>query len=198
MILPLALLATALTGSDLTAALPSPAPTGATYASGFDMSSSWANLRPYKDASGFNVSKGVPMGCELSQAHLLHRHAQRYPTDSYLDGGGMETFSQKLKNYSAAHANTSVGEGPLAFLNMWEYMLGGDNLLVNGAATEATAGADAWSKYGRLLYRAKPGATNWNEALNVYPTGTARPRPVFRTTSRPRILESARWWLSKS
>ncbi|GFF31949.1 3-phytase A [Aspergillus udagawae] len=172
-----------------------PAPTGATFASGFDITTSWGNLSPYKDVPGFNVSNGVPQGCELSQVHVLHRHAQRYPVSALLDGGGMEAFAQKVKNYSKLHGS-KVGKGPLAFLNEWEYMLGEDTLQVTGAATEATSGASIWSKYGRLLYRAGPNVAAWDSSLNVYPNGTARPKPIFRTTSQARILESARWWLS--
>lgn len=172
-----------------------PAPTGATYASGFDIESSWGNLSPYKDAVGFNVTKGFPKGCELSQVHVLHRHAQRYPSSSALDGGGIQKFSEKLTNYSKAHPKAVIGKGPLSFLNDWENLLGQDVLLVSGAGTEAMAGADFWSRYGRLLYRAKPGVPAWDPSLNVYPNGTVRPKPGFRTTGQERILESARWWL---
>ncbi|PLB51621.1 multiple inositol polyphosphate phosphatase [Aspergillus steynii IBT 23096] len=173
-----------------------PAPTGSVFPSGFDIVSSWANLAPLKEPSGFNVSKGVPRGCELSQAHVLHRHAQRYPTSFKLDGGGIDKFSEKLANYSRAHNTTDIASGPLSFLNDWDYLLGKDTLLPTGAATEATSGANVWSKYGRFLYRAGPGVERWNESLNVYPNGTDRPKPIFRTTTQGRILESARWWLS--
>lgn len=108
----------------------------------------------------------------------------------------MEAFAQKVKNYSKLH-DGRVGKGPLDFLNQWEYMLGEDTLQVTGAATEATSGARIWAKYGRLLYRAGPGVAAWDSSLNVYPNGTARPKPIFRTTSQARILESARWWLSE-
>lgn len=108
----------------------------------------------------------------------------------------MEAFAQKVKNYSRLHAS-KVGKGPLAFLNEWEYMLAEDTLQVTGAATEATSGASIWSKYGRLLYRAGPGVAAWDSSLNVYPDGSARLKPIFRTTSQARILESARWWLSR-
>ncbi|KGO48221.1 Histidine phosphatase superfamily, clade-2 [Penicillium expansum] len=171
-------------------------PTGLSYPSGFDMKTSWANLSPYTDASGFNVSKGFPLECELSQVHVLHRHAQRYPTQWPLDGEGMENFAQKLINYTKKYPNKKIGSGSLAFLDDWEYMLGLNTLLPTGAATEATSGAQFWSQYGRLLYRAKNGDAAWDASLNVYPNGTARPKPTFRTTSYPRILESARWWLS--
>lgn len=173
------------------------APTGTTYASGFDMTKSWANLSPYKDAD-FGLSKGVPQGCELSQMHVLHRHAERYPTDYPLDGEGMQDFATKLTNYSKAHAGKKVTSGPLKFLNDWEYVIGEDTLMETGAATEATSGAHFWIKYGRLLYRPdRDNVAAWNESLNVWPNGDARPKPVFRTTSQDRILESARWWLSE-
>ncbi|KAL2865259.1 histidine phosphatase family protein [Aspergillus lucknowensis] len=177
--------------------VPASAPTGASYPSGFDMTRSWANLSPYKDAESFSLPKGVPKGCELSQVHVLHRHAQRFPTPYPLDGGGMEEFASKLTNYSESYPGEPVGCGPLSFLNDWDYVLGEDTLLESGAATEATSGADFWIKYGRLLYRAdREHVASWDESLNVFPNGTARPKPVFRTTSQDRILESARWWLS--
>ncbi|OJJ51781.1 hypothetical protein ASPZODRAFT_55754 [Penicilliopsis zonata CBS 506.65] len=192
-VLALALQAAAVSSSPSS---PSPAPTGAVYASGFDITTSWANLSPYKDSPGFGLPKGVPRGCELSQVHVLHRHAQRYPTAYPLDGDGMAAFNSKLVEYAAAHPNVTVGRGALAFLADWEYVMGTDTLLASGAATEATSGAGHWDQYGRALYRAGAGMAAWNESLNVFPNGTARPKPVFRTTSQARILESARWWLS--
>lgn len=169
-----------------------PAPTGDSYASGFDMKQSWAHLSPYKDAD-WGVPKGVPQGgkCELSQVHVLHRHAQRYPTRNPLDGANIHSFLDKLNESSGT-------TGPLEFINSWEYVLGLDELMRTGAATEDTSGANFWLQYGRLLYRATPeNVVAWDPAMNVYPNGTARPRPVFRTTSQSRIYESARWWLSE-
>ncbi|KAA8645390.1 hypothetical protein EYZ11_000437 [Aspergillus tanneri] len=191
----LAILALGGNASPVSSSAP-PAPTGTVFPSGFDITSSWANLSPWKEPQGFNVSKGVPRGCELSQAHVLHRHAQRYPTSFRLDGGGIDAFSQKLGNYSSQHNTRDIGKGPLSFLNDWDDLLGKDTLLPKGAATEATSGANIWSKYGRFLYRAGSGVERWNSSLNVYPDGTERPKPIFRTTTQGRILESARWWLS--
>lgn len=161
------------------------------------MKTSWGNLSPYADSTGFSTDKGFPTECELSQVHVLHRQGQRYPTSWPLDGGGMEAFAWKLGNYSKNHPNQNVGAGPLTFLNDWDYVLGLDTLLPTGAATEATSGALFWSQYGRLLYRAGRGDAIYNPSRNVYLNGTARPKPTFRTTSYPRILESARWWLSE-
>ncbi|KAJ5180942.1 Histidine phosphatase superfamily clade-2 [Penicillium capsulatum] len=172
------------------------APTGTSYPSGFNMKTSWGNLSPYADATGFNISMGYPVECELSQAHVLHRHAQRYPTHWPLDGGWMESFGQKVANYSKKHPHAKVGRGALSFLDHWEYPLGKNTLTPIGAATEAASGAEFWSLYGRLLYHADAGQATWDSALNVFPNGTSRPKPTFRTTSHPRILESARWWLS--
>ena len=180
----------------LSSAVSPPAPTGDHYPTGFDITRSWANLSPYQDASSFGLPKGVPGECQLSQAHVLHRHAQRYPTEDALDGGVMVDFGQKVANYSKAHPGEKIGNGPLDFLDRWNYAIGQDTLLTKGAATEAMAGADFWDRYGRLLYRAGSMA-GWDESLNTFPNGTARPKPVFRTTSQARILESARWWLSE-
>lgn len=167
------------------------------YSSHFDITSCWANLSPYKEADGFGAPKGVPRGCELSQVHVLHRHAERYPESSWFDGEGMETFSKKLKSYSSDH-NVTIGTGPLTFLKNWKYLLGRDILLATGTATEASSGADIWSKYGRMVYRAPPGMAVWDPKLNVYPNGTRRAKPTFRTTNQQRVLQSAKWWLSQS
>lgn len=186
-----------LTSATPTSSTSSSTQTGATYPNGFDISKSWGNLSPYKDGN-FGLPKGVPHGCELSQAHVLHRHAERFPTSGLLNVDAMRNFHSKLVNYSKAHPSKAIGRGPLRFLNDWTYLLGEDLLLASGAATEDTAGADFWRRYGRLLYRSEPGAAAWDPSLNRYPNGTSRPKPVFRTTSQSRILESARWWLSKS
>ncbi|KAJ5284793.1 hypothetical protein N7524_000099 [Penicillium chrysogenum] len=173
-----------------------PGPTGLSYPSGFDMKSRWGNLSPYTDSTGFGIDKGFPAECELSQVHVLHRHGQRYPSSWPTDGGAMQSFADKVANYSKQNPDKKVGSGPLSFLNDWEYVLGNNLLLPSGAAAEATAGALFWSQYGRLLYRAGRGDAIYDPSMNVWPNGTARPKPTFRTTDYPRILESARWWLS--
>ncbi|CAI7618771.1 unnamed protein product [Penicillium pancosmium] len=196
----------ALAGGNGVAAMPSspssssisgaPGPTGTSYPSGFEIKKSWGHLSPYDDAHHFGVDKGFPVECELSQVHVLHRHAQRYPTSWPTDGGGMEDFAYKVGNYSKKNPGKKIGAGPLSFLNEWKYILGENLLLPSGAATEATAGALFWSEYGRLLYHAGKGDAIYDPSMNTFPNGTQRPKPIFRTTSYPRILESARWWLS--
>lgn len=174
-----------------------PAPTGSHYPSGFDITRSWANLSPYQEAASFGLPKGVPQGCQLSQVHVLHRHAQRYPIGYFFDAEMTVNFSQKVTNYSKTHPGKNLGAGPLEFLDHWTYRIGKELLLMTGAAAEATSGAEFWNKYGRLLYRAGPDMAGWDESLNTFPNGTARPKPVFRTASQARIVESARWWLSE-
>lgn len=198
----LALLVSLTTASSTSTPTTSPNPSTQTGPSpnGFDITKSWSNLTPYKDAD-FGLPKGSPHGCELSQAHVLHRHAERFPSSGPLDADGMENFHAKIANYTKAHPDASVGRGPLAFLNEWRYLLGRDLLVDSGAATEVKAGADFWGRYGRLLYRVQPGdgigLAAWEPGLNKYLDGAARPKPVFRTTGKERILESARWWLSE-
>ena len=121
--------AIALAAFAVTASCSAPEPTGASYATGFDMKKSWANLSPYKEAESFGVPKGVPQNCELSQVHVLHRHAERYPTDYPLDGEGMQDFATKLTNYTKNHPGKKVASGPLSFLNNWKYVLGSDALM---------------------------------------------------------------------
>lgn len=161
---------------------------------GFETTTSWGSLSPYRENNGFDVSKGSPRGCELSQVHVLQRHAQRYPENSPLSGDVMEAFDKKLTQYRHDNPNASVGRGPLSFLDRWQYRLGRNDLLVTGAAAEAAVGADIWSKYGRVLYRAPSRVPAWEPWMNVYPNGTERPKPIFRATNSSRIVQSARWW----
>ncbi|RAH63417.1 phytase [Aspergillus piperis CBS 112811] len=162
----------------------------------FSLPSTWGNLSPYTPSPGFGIPPGTPQQCQLTQAHILHRHAQRYPTSYLLDADSMESFAQKLQNYTQSHPNSTLATGPLSFLNKWRYLMGTEALLPTGAATEATSGAFHWSRYGRVLYDAPAGMADWSNELNVWPNGTRRDKPMFRTTSQARILESARWWLS--
>ncbi|KAE8152821.1 histidine phosphatase superfamily [Aspergillus avenaceus] len=150
-------------------------------------------LSPYHESPGFGIQNGIPRDCELSQAHILHRHAERYPESDWFDGGGMESFSDKLNKYIQNHGEVGTG---LAFLRDWRYLLGRDVLLPSGAATEMSSGADIWSSYGRMLYRAPASQSGWEPGLNKYPNGTERSKPVFRTTDKQRVRVSAEWWLN--
>jgi hypothetical protein len=57
--------------------------------------------------------------------------------------------------------------------------------------SDLTVGSDFWNTRGRLLYNATVGKPYYNAS---FVNGTERPKPVLRTTSQPRILDSALAW----
>jgi len=60
-----------------------------------------------------------------------------------------------------------------------------------GAATEFSAGVAFWNRYGRTLFNASVGQVSYNATAA---NGTARPKPVLRTTSQSRIENSQINW----
>jgi hypothetical protein len=60
-----------------------------------------------------------------------------------------------------------------------------------GAATEFASGVSFWNNYGRILYNATVGQVQYNAS---YTNGTARPKPVIRTTGQSRIENSQISW----
>lgn len=96
----------------------------------------------------------------------------------------------KVANFTAANAGAKF-TGPLAFLNSYEYLLSRGYLTGTGAATEFNAGVTFWNRYGRILYNATAGQLAYNAtAVN----GTARRKPVLRTTGQSRIENSEINW----
>lgn len=81
--------------------------------------------------------------------------------------------------------------GPLDFLNTYKYQMGESYLTNVGAATEFNAGLTFWNRYGRLLFNATKGQVAYNAS---FANGTARPKPVLRTTSQSRIWNSQINW----
>ena len=145
-----------------------------------EISQYWGQITPYSDnaENHFGVEyTGLPDGCQVEQAHVLQRHAQRFPTGAFDDGETDENFAAKLMNFTTAHPKEKF-IGPLQFLNSWQYILGESYLTNIGAATEFAAGVSFWNRYGRILYDAQPGQINYN--------ATGRPKPVLRTTSQSR------------
>ena len=161
----------------------------------FDITRHWGNLSPYHTADGFGIHDvGIPPDCEVSQVHILHRHGERFPTTAINDGGNTQRFAYKIGN---ASINRTLGAtGPLAFLRKYEYRLGSGILTSVGAQTLFSSGSNFWTEYGRLLYKEESGSVRWSDLLNVFSNGTARPKPLLRTTGLERIYESARWWAS--
>ena len=157
------------------------------------ISSYWGQISPYADnvETYFGVQDvGLPDGCQVEQAHTLQRHAQRFPTSSFDDGLNDERFGSKITNWTAVNG-TKQFTGPLAFLNSYEYIMSESYLTNIGASTEFQAGVQFWNRYGRTLYNATLGQLAYNSS---YPNGTARPKPVLRTTSQSRIENSEINW----
>lgn len=175
---------------------PATAPTGLTYPSGFNMKNNWGSLSPYFDTGatfpGIDpaVNEGLhelPKQCRMKQVHVLHRHAERYPTTG--SGHSMEETARKLKSMTEPPAKA------LEFLNGWNYTLDVELLVSKGYATEYTSGANFWASHGVHLFNAtQHGRFLYDPALNVYPNGTARPPVVIRATSQSRIRNSAKAW----
>ena len=116
----------------------------------------WGTLTPYSDnpPDHFGVQDvGVPSGCQLEQAHLLQRHANRFPSGWDYDGVNGQRFAQKV----AGSAPTGLFTGPLEFLNTYQYELSGSVLTGLGASAEFQAGVTFWNRYGRTLYNASAG-----------------------------------------
>ncbi|KAH8894638.1 histidine phosphatase [Thozetella sp. PMI_491] len=153
----------------------------------------WGQISTYADNSEdyFGVNDvGLPAGCGIEQAHLLHRHAQRFPTSSYDDGINNEAFAAKVLNWTTTNPSKSFA-GPLAFLNTYKYIMGESYLTGIGAVTEFASGVDFWNRYGRILFNATAGQVAYNASFT---NGTARPKPVLRTTGQSRIENSQISW----
>ncbi len=153
----------------------------------------WGQISTYADnpENYFGVaSVGLPAGCGLEQAHTLQRHAQRFPTSFFDDGENDETFGKRIANWTASNP-AKLFTGPLAFLNTYQYVLSESLLTGIGAATEFEAGVQFWNRYGRLLYNVTAGQLAYNAS---FANGTARPKPVLRTTGQSRIENSQISW----
>jgi hypothetical protein len=156
------------------------------------ISQQWGQISTYSDnpTNAFGVKDvGLPAGCQVEQAHTLQRHAQRFPT-SYIDDGILtEGFAQQVVDYTAKSSRSF--SGPLSFLNSYKYQMNESYLTGIGANTEFALGVNFWNRYGRILYNASAGQVSYDPD---YSNGTARPKPVLRTTSQSRIRESQINW----
>jgi len=104
-----------------------------------------ANLSPYTPSPGFGVSEHVlPAGAEIVQVHMLSRHGSRYPTSD----AGVAKFGRRI---AEARANGTLdASGDLAFLNDWNYRLGGEILVPKGRQELFDSGVLHAYMYGRL------------------------------------------------
>lgn len=154
----------------------------------------WGQITPYHDNADdhFGVDYvGLPSGCQIEQVHSLQRHANRFPGAYVDDGLNNEAFAEKVAEFTSAANSSEQFTGPLAFLNSYEYVMGESYLTGRGAVTEFEAGSTFWSRYGRTLYNATNGQLAYNSS---FANGTARPKPVLRTTGQSRIQNSQINW----
>lgn len=118
-----------------------------------------------------NKYLAVPNQCKIKQAHIIHRHGARNPTGLYEKPPG--SFGQKVANLSK-EGKLDVS-GDLAFLKSWNYSLGQAVLTHQGAQELFDSGVRAYFDYGHLLEHYSH-------------------KPVIRTTSQSRMIDSARYW----
>ena len=171
--------------------------TGFYYDSGFNMQHNWGSYSPYFDSgspfdgisrSSLDGELTLPNKCELRQVHLLHRHGNRYPSGK--TSSRMMKVARKLKHMSEPPTIES-----LDWLEDWEYLLGEDLLVGSGVGAMFTSGAKFWGSHGRLLYgNESKELLTWSDDINVYPNGTARHKPLLRTTTQSRMQDSAKAW----
>ncbi|KAK9461967.1 histidine phosphatase superfamily [Lipomyces oligophaga] len=178
-------------------ASPIAAPTGTSFPSGFNVKQSWGSLSPYYDTGkewpGISATAGkghygLPNAqCAFRQVHVLHRHAERYPT-----GGAYEKIIELVRKLESM---TEDPAAEVAWIKDYKFTLDDELLLASGVATEFTSGSMFWETHGRLLFNAsEKGEMFYHPSLNVYPNGTARPKIVLRTTDQSRINTSAHAW----
>lgn len=115
----------------------------------------------------------VPSQCKVKAVNLLMRHGARYPASG---GGASSVSSLGDKVYNASKAGKLEASGDLAFLNHWNYSLGAEVLTHQGAQELFDEGVKHYYEYAALL-----------ENLTDH-------KPVIRTTSQSRMLDSARYW----
>ena len=116
----------------------------------FDLFKYWGNLSPWysipQGKFGVDSSPSAPEGCAVTGLHFLHRHGARYPTNWASYGGPVKLASrlhERTKEWTAS--------GELAFLNNWQYRLGGEILSPLGRQQMFDLGASIRMKYGFLL-----------------------------------------------
>ena len=116
-----------------------------------------------------NAHQSLPEHCQIEQVHILHRHGARYESSS-----SPGEFGHKINNKTKAKKLKAKGD--LAFLNHWNYSMGSQLLVHQGAQENFDSGVRAYYQYAKLLENVKE-------------------KPVFRTTSQSRMLDTARYWL---
>ncbi|KAG9046343.1 hypothetical protein FS837_004612 [Tulasnella sp. UAMH 9824] len=119
---------------------------------------------------GYNhIASDLPQGCDVVQVNILQRHGARYPTsDSW---SSIASAVEKIKEASSLNPQAAANS-PLAFVSKYNFTLGTDSLVDFGRLQAYTSGKYISDHYQHL-------------SLN----GT-----FMRSTSKDRVLESARWF----
>lgn len=138
----------------------------------FDVIRYFGNLSPWRSIPSKNyglqwASPTIPEGCEIVQAHLLHRHGARYPTTD----AGTDKFAAKVHEMANSPRGFEASR-KLRFLKTWKYKLGGELLTPFGRSELFDLGVGFRMRFGSLLKGFKD-------------------LPVFRTTSQARMVDSA-------
>jgi hypothetical protein len=139
----------------------------------------WGGLGLYGDPTEyyFGVKQtGLPVGCQIEQVQVLHRHAARYPSSAE-----NEVISLTATKFKANQAGAPF-TGPLTFLNTWTSQLGTNVLAAAGVGIAYQSGTLLWTRYGRLLYNATPGQ-------NFY-VPTNQGKPLLRSSTLTRVLDT--------
>lgn len=148
---------------------------GASSNSTFDITKHWGNTSPWFPSPLFPEAQShrqLDESCSIDRVFILHRHGDRYPTSYSTEGAPY--FGSVIAN--ATQANNLSVSGPLSFLSNWTYQLGAEVLTPFGAQELFDSGIKAYYEYGRLY------------------NASTQPKPVVRTTSEQRMLDSARYW----
>ena len=145
------------------------------------ISTFWSRLSSYKanhnDAFGIQ-NTGLPDGCQVEQAHVLHRNGERLPSEDEFQL--MTTFATQVT------ALKGTFTGPLSYLNAWSLQLASGGLLAEGVSNEFTSGTSFWTNYGRLLFNAAPNQPFYN--------GTGFNKPVLRSPDTDYLIGSTESW----
>ncbi|KAG8922269.1 hypothetical protein FRC01_014256 [Tulasnella sp. 417] len=134
------------------------------------------NLGPYSaryavHSFGGNehIPTDLPHDCKVVQVNILQRHAARYPTIGL--GDNIASAVGKIKE-AATRSPRAAARSPLAFASKYTYTLGTESLVDFGRLQAYTSGRYISDRYRHLSS-----------------SGT-----FIRSTSRDRVLESARWF----
>ena len=120
---------------------------------------------------GFGVEEySLPKNASIVELHMLHRHGARYPTS----GSDVANFAARVTDVTK---NGEAFNGPLAFLNEWNFKLGAEILVPVGKQELFDSGTLHQIMYGHLYP---------NDGQKI----------IARSTTQDRMLKSAEYFLA--